>query len=124
MRSSRRSSLLWLPLLALVAEGVPGGLRGGDGTPQEPFGIIAGVVRFTGKVPPPKEVVTTDGSTIRHSDLVVDGKTRGLRYVVAALEDAPARPRVGKAEPVLVDQRDMLFVPRVVAVQHGRAVRF
>ena len=55
---------------------------------------------------------------------MVDPKSSGLRYVVAVLEDAPARPKVQKAEAVVVDQRDMLFVPRVVAVQDGQPVRF
>jgi plastocyanin len=44
--------------------------------------------------------------------------------VFVQLEDAPARPPLPKAEPVPVDQRDWVFVPRVVAVQHGRPVRF
>jgi plastocyanin len=87
-------------------------------------GEIAGVVRFTGTVPPPTKIITTDGGTILHSDLIVDPKTKGLRFVVAVLEDAPAQPKVEKAKPVIVDQREMVFVPRVVAVQHGQAVRF
>jgi plastocyanin len=89
-----------------------------------PSGCIRGVVRFTGKAPPPREVALTDGRTLLHSDLVVDPKTSGLRYVVAVLEDAPSQPRVRQAEAVVVDQRGMLFVPRVVAVRHGQAVRF
>jgi plastocyanin len=44
--------------------------------------------------------------------------------VVAVLEDAPAQPKVKKADPVLVNQRDMVFLPRVVVFQHGQAVRF
>jgi plastocyanin len=89
-----------------------------------PTGTISGVVRFTGKVPPLRDVTVTDGRTLSLRDLVVDSKSNGLRDVVAALEDAPAQPRLRDAEPVLVDQRDMLFLPHVVAVQHGQAVRF
>jgi len=89
-----------------------------------PPGAIAGTVRFTGKVPPAKKITTTDGSTIEHNDLVVDAKSKGLRYVVVVLEDAPAQAKVQKAKAVLIDQRDMVFLPRVVAVQHGQAVRF
>jgi plastocyanin len=51
-------------------------------------------------------------------------KTKGLRYVVVVLEDAPSLPKVKKARSVLVDQRNMVYLPRVVAVQHGQAVRF
>src|SRR5262249_2242165 len=51
-------------------------------------------------------------------------KTKGLRDVLAVLENAPAQPKLKKAKPVLVDQREMIFLPRVVAVQHGQTVRF
>lgn len=85
---------------------------------------IQGQILFTGTVPPAKKIVTTDGSVIEHNDLVVDPKTRGLRDVVVVLENAPMQPKIGKGPPVVVDQRDMIFVPRVVAVQHGQAVRF
>jgi len=89
-----------------------------------PTGNVVGMIRFTGDVPPPKAIMTTDGGTIHHQDLVVDAKSKGLRYVVAILEDAPPQPKVKNAAPVLVDQRDMIFLPRVVAVQHGQATRF
>jgi plastocyanin len=112
-----RTQLAWLSLLAFFLLGTPA-------LPAEKPGGIAGVVRYIGTVPPPEVILTTDGSTTRHSDLVVDPKTKGLRYVVAVLENAPAQPKVTKAKPVLVDQRDMVFVPRVVAVQHGQAVSF
>jgi plastocyanin len=93
---------------------------------QEPpsSGIVDGSVRFTGAVPKAKPITTSDGSTIEHSDLIVDTKTKGLRYVMAVLEDAPAQTKVKGAKPVLVDQVDWVFKPRVVAVQHGQAVRF
>jgi plastocyanin len=87
-------------------------------------GDIAGAVRFTGKVPPPEVITTTDGTTLEHHDLVVDGKTKGLRYVFAVLEDAVAQAKLAGAKPALVDQRDLLFHPRVLGVQHGRPVRF
>ncbi|MBL8797955.1 MAG: carboxypeptidase regulatory-like domain-containing protein [Planctomycetia bacterium] len=87
-------------------------------------GTISGVVRFTGVVPKPEIITTSDGGRLEHYDLVVDGKTQGLRSVFVQLEDAPAQAKVEKAEPVLMDQRDMIFLPRVVAVRHGQAVRF
>lgn len=87
-------------------------------------GTLAGVVRYTGTVPPAEKILTTDGTVVEHADLVVDPKTRGLRDVVAVLEDAPAQPPAPRAEPVLVDQRAMVFVPRVLAVQAGRTVSF
>lgn len=36
------------------------------------------------------------------------------------IEDAPAQPKLQKAEAVVMDQRDMLFVPRVIALQQGQ----
>lgn len=89
-----------------------------------PTGVIQGSVRYTGKVPPAKKIATTDGSTLLHHDLVVDAKTKGLKFVVAVLENAPAQAKVKNAKPVLVDQRAMVFLPRVVAIQHGQKVRF
>jgi plastocyanin len=87
-------------------------------------GTVVGVIRFTGMTPEPLTVTVSDGSTFKHSDLVVDPKSRGLRDVVAILEDAPAQAKIKDARPVLVDQVDWVFKPRVVVVQHGRPVRF
>lgn len=91
---------------------------------QEKTGVLLGTVRFTGKVPPPKKLETTENSLIVHHDLIVDPKSKGLRDVVAFLENAPAQPPVKKAKPALLDQKDMIFLPRVLAVQQGQTVRF
>jgi plastocyanin len=91
---------------------------------QEKTGTISGAVRFTGEVPPAKQLPTGDGGTIDHHDLIVDAKSKGLRWVIAALEDAPERPRLKGGNPVVIDQKNLTFLPRVVAVQHGRTVRF
>ncbi len=92
--------------------------------PQPEFGTIRGTVRYTGKVPPPRKITTTDGSTIEQSDLVVEPKSKGLRDVVALLDNVPAPPPAKKLDPVVIDQRDMIFVPRVVALRQGQAARF
>lgn len=92
---------------------------------QEKTGTIQGVVHFTGEVPPAKQLPTGDGGTIDHYDLIVEPKTKGLRWVIAALEDAPAQPKLkGGEDPVVIDQKNLTFAPRVVAVQHGQPVRF
>jgi len=91
---------------------------------QTEFGTIEGQVRFTGIVPPPKKIMTNDGTTLLHNDLVVDPKTKGLRHVVVVLENAPAQSKAKKEDAVLVDQRDMVFLPRVVAIRNGQKVRF
>lgn len=90
----------------------------------EPTGRIIGTIRYTGDVPPPKRIITGDGAVILHHDLVVDPKSRGLRDVVAVLEDAPAQPKLTGPKPFVIDQREMQFFPRVAAVQHGRPIRF
>src|SRR5262249_23244233 len=105
--------------VALTASGVLYAMPPGGGD----TGNISGTVHYTGELPPAKKILTTDGATILHYDLVVDTKTKGLRFVVATL-DAAAQPKLNTAKPVLVDQRDMVFLPRVVAVQYGQAVRF
>lgn len=103
---------------------------------QEAAGRIEGTVRFTGAVPPAEKIITSDGMVLMHSDLVVDAKSKGLRHVAAYLDEAPARPLLKntakkrnkdtatKNEPVVIDQKNMVFLPRVVAVQEGWTVRF
>jgi plastocyanin len=92
---------------------------------QEKAGTVTGVVRFTGTIPPPKQLPTGDGGTIDFQPLIVEPKSKGLRWAIAALEDAPARPKLRKGDsPVVMDQKDMVFIPRVMTVQHGQPVRF
>jgi plastocyanin len=111
-------STLWIATgLLLLSRGVA--------PAQEKTGTIQGVIRFTGAVPPAKQLPTGDGGMIDHYDLVVDAKTKGLRWVIAVLEDAPAQPKLkGGEDPVLIDQKNFLFIPRVIAVQHGQPVLF
>jgi plastocyanin len=101
-------------------------LAAGTAAGQEKTGTVQGVVRFTGEVPPARQLPVGDGSMIDHHDLIVDAKTKGLRWVIAALEDAPAQPKLkgGEEDPVLIDQKNFVFIPRVVAVQHGQPVQF
>jgi plastocyanin len=105
---------------ALVAIAVlPAGLARAD--EPAPTGTITGIVRYLGEVPPTRRIVTTDGAIIEHNDVVVS-KNKGLRDVAVMLAAGPARPV--STEAVVIDQRDQVFVPRVVVVQAGRIVRF
>jgi plastocyanin len=115
--TTRHAPLLLLPALGLLLG--PAAVAGEKPKP----GALAGAVKFVGKVPPPRKLTTMDGE-IEHHDLLVDAKSKGVRYVVLSLEGAPAQPRVKGARKVVVDQRDLLFTPRVVAAQHGQTVRF
>jgi plastocyanin len=99
-------------------------LTAGDSPGQEKTGTVQGSVRFTGEVPPAKQLPVGDGSFIDHHDLIVDAKTKGLRWVIAALEDAPAQPKAEGEDPVLIDQKNYTFIPRVIAVPHGQPVKF
>lgn len=87
-------------------------------------GAITGAIRYTGVVPPNQRVTLTDGQVIEHNDVVVDAKSKGLRDVAVVLDWKEKVAADAKSKPVVVDQRDMLFVPRVVTVQEGRKVRF
>jgi plastocyanin len=87
-------------------------------------GTITGTVRYLGVVPPSQRIALTDGQILLHNDVVVDPKSKGLRDVIAVLEWKAAIPADAKAAPVLIDQKDMIFVPRVATVQEGRKVRF
>lgn len=88
-----------------------------------PAGAIEGEVTFTGKPPAPRKLTTNDG-VILHRDLVIDPKTKGLRDVVVSLEGAPRQPKAARLKAAYMDQRESMFVPRVLAVQHGQKVRF
>jgi plastocyanin len=87
-------------------------------------GTITGTVRYVGVVPPSQRFTLTDGQILIHNDVVVHPKSKGLRDVAAILDWKDKIPADAKAKPVLVDQRDMIFLPRVVTVQEGRKVRF
>lgn len=91
---------------------------------QPPTGSITGTIRYTGVVPPNTRIMTTDGNTIMHNDIVVHPKTKGLRDVIVLLEWKEKTAADAKAAPVLIDQKDMVFLPRVVTVHEGRKVRF
>jgi plastocyanin len=87
-------------------------------------GAIAGTIRYVGVVPPSQRVALTDGQILLHNDIVVHPKTKGLRDLAIVLQWKEKAPLDAKAKPVVVDQRGMLFVPRVVTVQEGQKVRF
>lgn len=89
---------------------------------QAERGALAGIVRYLDEVPPPQKILTGDGGTLLFRDLLVHPRTRGLRYVSVFVENAP-KGEAAPAGPVVVDQKEMQFVPRVVAVQEGRKVR-
>jgi plastocyanin len=112
-----RKTLLIVPLLASVLTAAAGPEQTGKGT-------ITGVVRFVGKPPAAEKIMVTDGSTIQHRPLVIDGQSQGLQGVFVVLADAPKQPTAKDLRPAVMDQRDWVFLPRVLAVQEGQEVEF
>jgi plastocyanin len=94
-------------------------------------GVIQGVVTFRGEVP---KAAAADDTGVRRDLLQVDQESGGLRYVMVwlAIDKAPANepgsqsapPGEADTLPVLMDQRDHQFVPRVLAVRSGQPVKF
>jgi plastocyanin len=92
-------------------------------TQQTETGTITGSVRYTGSVPEPMKLITQEGDTLALCDILIDPATKGLRHVAVLLEDAKPAARAG-LKPVVMDQRGMMFAPRVLMIQAGQKVRF
>ncbi len=96
----------------------------------EALGSIEGVVTYRGENPKSR-YADEEG---HYRDLLeVDPKSRGVRYVVVFIGDdeaalkraAPQTNNVPTASPpVVIDQKDYIFVPHLIAVRAGQAVRF
>jgi hypothetical protein len=89
-------------------------------------GRVAGSVLFRGDPPPvaPSRGPCHSGHQADPADPVSVGPAGGLRDVVVYLEDAP--PVQGPADappPAVLDQVNCQYVPRVVALRTGQALR-
>jgi plastocyanin len=118
-RAKLRSSLI---LLCAAAWSVlPGELAWG--------GAIKGAVRYTGSAPELKKVtVTIDqyvcGKEKEAEDLVLT-RDRGIRNTVVWIQTGPPGTKwEGPSSPVQMDQKECMFVPRVVVVPAGGTVEF
>ena len=82
-------------------------------------GTIEGRITFEGPPPAPTIVIQDGGS---QQVLYVD-RSGGLRYAVVFLADAPSagEPPV---ESAVMNQRNFIFEPQVLAVRAGQTVRF
>lgn len=82
---------------------------------------IRGQIFFEGKIPKAK-VIDESG---RNRDLIeVNPKSSGLRFAAVFLLDAPKSDDSSKMEDLRIDQKDFTFVPRIVTVRAGQAVKF
>src|SRR4029079_19826399 len=83
----------------------------GSPAPQATSGTIEGRIVFEGTVPPPAFEIT--GSTSQQ--VIYVGRDGGLQYAVVAVTDAAAGTRQRPATPAVVDQREFVFEPQVLA---------
>jgi plastocyanin len=118
-RGKLRPSLLLL--CATIWSLLPGGSAWG--------GAIKGTVRYTGSALDSKKVaVTVDqyvcGKEKDAEDLVL-ARDRGIRNTVVWLQTGPPGAKwEGPLSPVQMDQKECVFVPRVVVVPAGGTVEF
>lgn len=84
-------------------------------------GGIEGVVRYLGEVPKSR---VKDDASIRRDLLTVHRKTRGVRDVVVYLESPAVKADEPPTKPVVVDQIEHRFVPHMIAIRGGQAVKF
>lgn len=91
-------------------------------------GTIQGSVRFTGPVHEAKKLkVTVDHAVCGMEKLaeeLVVSPDKGLRNAVASLNTAPLDTKWEFARPAQMDQKQCVFVPRVVVVPIGGTVEF
>jgi plastocyanin len=89
-------------------------------------GSVEGTILFTGEIP--KSRIPDDGG-VRRDLIQVDRPTGAWQFVVVHLKSSPEKELPNPVsqlsrEPVLVDQIDHTFVPRVIGIRAGETVRF
>jgi plastocyanin len=91
-------------------------------------GTIKGTVRLAGAVPAPRQLkVTVDHAvcgTVKDAEDLVVTPGMGIRNVVVSLAPPPAGAKFAPAPPPQMDQKQCVFVPRVVVVPVGGTVEF
>jgi uncharacterized membrane protein/plastocyanin len=98
--------------------------------PSDQFRNVNGVVKFEGQVPRGEKIALSPdcaknvkGDVYSDAILVSDGKLKNVLVRVIQGLDGKVFPDVPK-EPILIDQRNCQYVPRVVAVRVGQRVEF
>jgi plastocyanin len=90
-------------------------------------GTIVGTVKFDGDVPSAKMLkVDKDEQTCGHEnkaseELVVNGESKGVKNVVVSLVDIAAGKKI-EAVTAVLDQKECLFTPHVIAIPVGSSV--
>ena len=103
-------------------------LGGGVAVPAADGGTIKGTIRLLGSAGEIKKLkVTVDQGvcgTVKDSEELVVSPDMGIRNAVVSLVTPPPNARWTSAPPVQTDQKQCVFVPRVVVVPAGGAVEF
>src|SRR3970282_1869385 len=90
-------------------------------------GTIAGTVKFDGDVPAAKILkVDKDEQTCGHEnkaseELVINGESKGVKNVVVSLVVIAAGKKI-EAVTAVLDQKECLFTPHVIAIPVGSSV--
>src|SRR3989304_3169165 len=90
-------------------------------------GTIAGTVKFDGDLPAAKILkVDKDEQTCGHEnkaseELVINGESKGVKNVVVSLVDIAAGKKI-EAVTAVLDQKECLFTPHVIAIPVGSSV--
>lgn len=90
-------------------------------------GVIVGTVKFDGDIPAAKALkIDKDEQTCGHDnkqseELVINGESKGIKNVVVSLVDIAAGKKAEVTTAVL-DQKECLFIPHVLAVSVGSSV--
>lgn len=91
-------------------------------------GTITGIVKYDGDVPAVKVLkVDKDEQTCGHEnkqseELVINGESRGIKNVVVSLVDIAAGKKAEATAAAVLDQKECLFTPHVLAVSAGASV--
>jgi plastocyanin len=102
-----------LPILLVVLAVTAGGAQ------EQGTGIVAGRVRYVGRLPRPVYVFES-GNT---QSIVSLDSNKGLGGAVASVDAKPVGPDPAAPE-VTINQRNWWFTPSVTAVRAGQPVRF
>lgn len=115
----------WIALLAVV--GPPAAAQ--DSTKSG--GTLVGSITFEGDLPKVRKTVLTDEQAaqckckeVSSEAVVVDEKTRGIRWVCVEIVGAGGEWKPSSDEKFVVDQKNCVFTPHVRVVPVGATVEF
>jgi len=88
------------------------------------FGTVSGKVTLTGWTPPPPaaRMVTCGDHQVPITDQKVVVKNNGLDNVVIYLKNAPPSTTTANLAPALLDQKQCVYVPHVLALRTGQSL--